>query len=95
MTGTINLAQLPNQAIKVTSKLTVGASETEYTFSIFSNGDIDGADCGKTDPSIQLGEEFRPLKEVKQGVENPYADSSRGRIDKVTIGSGLTEAVLD
>jgi len=26
------------------------------------------------------GEEFNPLKEIEFGIENPYADPSRGRI---------------
>jgi len=42
-----------------------------------------------------VGNEFAPLAEIENGVENPYSDQTRGRIAPVTSMAGLTEITLD
>ena len=74
--------------MSVKADLTAGTADEEYTFNIYTWGSIDSGDCGKTDPTKQIGDEFRPLKESKDGVENPWADASRGRIDPFTFPIG-------
>ena len=51
--------------------------DTNYKLYIREFGNI-GDECANG------GNEFNPLKEVKLGVENPYADKTRGRINPFT-----------
>ena len=39
-----------------------------------------------------VGDEFNPLAEIENGIENPYADQSRGRLAVVTAPAGVSDA---
>ena len=44
----------------------------------------------------QIGEEFNPLKEVnKYGIENPFADPTRGRIADIVSEADGSVAITD
>jgi len=54
---------------------------------IYEGGNIIDQDLGQCELSV-VGNEFNPLAEIENGIENPYADSTRGRIDVVVAGAG-------
>ena len=93
--GRIVFSQLPHQAVQVkglfddstaTTPATkkYGNPEREYKFMISTYGNIGViGDACSVDVS-DIGVEFNPLREEKNGVVNPYADARRGRIDSQT-----------
>merc|ERR1711862_246393 len=76
------IARLTNQAPTVKAELIGLENNTAYKLFIREFGNL-GNECADG------GDEFNPLKEVKMGVENPYADKTRGRIvGLATDGTG-------
>lgn len=75
--GSIQIAQLSGQAPIVKSSLVGLVPDTEYKLVIREFGKT-GIGCDKG------GEEFNPLKETYQGVQNPHQDPKRGRIHSFT-----------
>lgn len=84
--GNVQIAQLSKQAPIAKAVLTGLEMNTTYKLQIREFGNL-GSDCADG------GNEFNPLKEVKYGIQNPYQDKSRGRINDIaTDASG--EATL-
>ena len=80
--GNVMIAQLTKQAPTVKAELIGLENNTAYKLFIREFGNL-GNECADG------GDEFNPLKEVKMGVENPYADKTRGRIvGLATDGTG-------
>ena len=89
-------AQLPGGSTSVRTKegdYLTGIPDNEYKFVIYEGGQIkneSGENCDVT----TVGEEFNPLAEIENDVENPYADKTRGRIaNSFGFGDDNDEAV--
>ena len=65
--GSVQLAQLSGQATMVNAELSGLMADTGYLLRVREFGNIGNA-CADG------GDEFNPLKEMKYGIENPYAD---------------------
>ena len=63
-----------------------------YKFVIYEGGQIVNSDGEGCDTTI-VGDEFNPLAEIENGIENPYADPSRGRLAVVTAEEGVSNAL--
>jgi len=76
--GFIEVAQNTYQPASIKGKL-AGVTDTEvYTLQVNKLGKVD-TDCANA------GGEFNPLDEIYLGEVNPNQDSTRGRIDDITI----------
>lgn len=93
---TIQFAQLPGQSISIAMKDDETLSTTtDYSYRLVF---YEGSEIYSTDdsdycyPTLALvGNEFAPLAEIENGVENPYSDKSRGRIVDFKATSDGTE----
>ena len=76
--GFIEVAQGVMQPASIKGKL-AGVTDTEvYTLQVTTLGKV-SEDCAN------VGAEFNPLDEIYLGEVNPNQDSTRGRIDDITI----------
>ena len=69
-----------------------GLDGNEYKFVIYEGGQIVNSDGENCDLTI-VGDEFNPLAEIENDLENPYADQSRGRISNVFGEGSRAEAI--